>query len=309
MIEISLPAQLNAGRLLPFLAALRESKGSDVRLDFSRLQRITPAGLVALAARVDRWRKQGSDVHSSLPDCPIAWYLDRMSLPQSCGWEGLNLASWPVTGRRHVPVRYINQHVDQMGQEIAACLAPGGEDFEHPMSGLFDFASYVFTETANNTRQHSAGNGFAAAQATRTDGLIRLAIADNGMGIRQTFADAGFDWATTCTDADAIRTALQPRMSCKAGEPNEGVGLTLVAALARLTSAWLLIVSGRGVLRMNQGAAPIISELPDDGTYKGTIVAMTFPERDARAFSELLHRAKQEAGLLQLPKLNIRFET
>ena len=186
-----------------------------------------------------------------------------------------------------------------MGHEMAACLAPGGEDYEHPMSGLYDLAWYVLTEAGNNIRQHSGGTGFASAQVHWTEGLVRLALSENGMGILESFRMAGFPWSAGMSDAEAIQKALEPKVSCKATDPNEGVGLTLVSNLAHITKGWLLIVSGNGVLQLSAGGNVKVSTLPNAGYHQGTLITLTLAQNAAHDFPQLLHEAKIQAGLLR----------
>jgi ABC-type transporter Mla MlaB component len=182
-MHITIPAQINASGLLPFLATLGQplSPQEAVVLDFSGLRRVTPAGLVALVAMVLRWQREHHPVSfQGLQTCAITGYLQRMDVFATCG------AVLPENFQRHeakgrfVPVRVIDHRVTEMGNDLATCLAPGGEVFEHPMADLYDLAWYVFTEMANNVRQHSRGVGYVSAQVNRTEGLVRLALADNG---------------------------------------------------------------------------------------------------------------------------------
>jgi anti-sigma regulatory factor (Ser/Thr protein kinase) len=181
---------------------------------------------------------------------------------------------------------------------MAACVAPDGDGYGHPLSDLYDFVWYVMTETANNVRQHSGGTGFMTAQVTQAEGFVRLAIADNGRGIRQSFIDAGLRWAAGIDDMAAIRRALEPKISSKGSPSNEGVGLTLSAGLARLAKAWMLIVSGRGVVQMLPDGRQKATELPAQGFYQGTLVALSFKQTDISDFPQLLTAAKISAGLL-----------
>jgi hypothetical protein len=84
--------------------------------------------------------------------------------------------------------------------------------------------------------------------------------------------------------------------------------LTLVTELARLTRAWLLIVSGTGVLRVNQGGEPLSSTLPDGGYYRGTMMTMVFRQTAAADYHTLLHEAKVRAGLLRTGRATGRFQ-
>lgn len=87
----------------------------------------------------------------------------------------------------------------------------------------------------------------------------------------------------------------------KEGSPsNEGVGLTLIANLAKLAKAWLTIVSGTGVLRIlpNQDE-PAVSVLPHDQYYHGTLIGMVFRQKEVSDWADLLHRAKIQARILK----------
>lgn len=311
-MKIVLPAHINADGLLPFLALLCKpvSLQEEVVLDFSGLRRVTPAGLVALVATVLRWRREHHPVtFEGLKICAITGYLQRMDLFRVCGVELRETFQRHEAKGRFLPVRLIEHPVETMGHDLAACLAPGGEEYGHALADLYDLAWYVLTETSNNVRQHSRGLGYVAAQVTRTEGLVRLALADNGVGILKSFQ--GFDWSKEMTDAEAIRKALEARISSKGSPTNEGVGLTLVTEMVRLTKGWLMIVSGTGALKIRGGQAPETLVLPEGAYYQGTLVVMTFRQEDIRVrdYAALLHEAKTDAGLLQGPAKEIRFRS
>lgn len=298
-MEVILPPQINATGLLPFLSLLgRETPGA-VSLDFTRLRRVSPAGLAALACAVDRWRRQGRDVaFRGLEQCVITGYLQRMDLLNICDMRLAEKFRRHEARGRFVPLQRVDHPVDAMGNAMAACLAPGGDDYGHAMSALYDFAWYVLTETANNVRQHSGGAGFAAAQVTQVEGFVRMAIADNGRGIRQSFIDAGLPWAAALDDVGAIQKALEPLISSKGTPTNEGVGLTLIKELARLARAWLLIVSGRGLIRLGPDGVVETDFLAGGGKYPGTLVGLSFKQGPIKDFAELLMAAKVSSGLL-----------
>jgi hypothetical protein len=310
MHVVAIPQVINAAGLLPFLAQLGSVPDveSTIVVDFSALRRVSPAGLVALVATVRHWQSQrGRKVQfAGLEQCSICGYLQRMDVLRGCGVE------WPEGFERHepggrfVPVQLILD-VGAMSREVAACLAPGGDDYEHVLSPLYDLSAYVMGELGANVRQHSGGTGFISAQVNASEGLVRLAVADNGRGIRQSFVDAGLSWSHGMSDAAAMRRALEPRISSK-GEPvNQGVGLTLVSGLARLTEAWLMIASETGVLQINPGGDVQESALPGGARHRGTLLALTFRRDKLQDFYTLLDEAKQQAGLLVKRPIKTRF--
>jgi hypothetical protein len=225
-MHLQLPPQINADGLLPFLSHLSTAgDATEIDLDFAGLRRVSPGALVALVATITRWLRQQKKVNFlNLERCAITGYLQRMDVLLSIG------ADLPENFRRHesrgrfVPVQLVDHDVEKMGHEMAACMAPGGDDYEHPHASLYDLAWYVFTETANNARQHSRGLGYTAAQVNRSEGLVRLAVADNGKGIRQSFIDAGLSWAEELTDGEAVLKALEPKVSSKGRPHQRGCG-------------------------------------------------------------------------------------
>lgn len=76
-MTIALPEQLRASGLLPSVSRLGDtSKDCEVVLDFAKLRRITPAGLVLLAATVVRWRQAHRNVtFRGLKHCAVTGYL------------------------------------------------------------------------------------------------------------------------------------------------------------------------------------------------------------------------------------------
>lgn len=309
-MQLAIPSVINAAGLIPFLAQLGSvpEVEAEVTIDFSAVRRVSPAGLVALVATVKRWQTRHSHrvEFTGLEHCSIRGYLQRMDLLHGCGF------SWPEEFTRHpaggrfVPIQTIVD-VDTMSREVAACLAPGGEDYGHPMSALYDLVAYIIGELGANVRQHSQGVGVVCAQANANEGLVRLAVADNGNGVRQSFVDAGLHWSHDVSDAAAMRKALEPRVSSK-GEPvNQGVGLTLVTGLAQLTSAWLLMASETGLLQANPAGHIKEDIIPGGGRFRGTLLALTFRRDKLRDFYTLLDEAKQEAGLLVKRPIKTKF--
>lgn len=298
---IAVPPVINAAGLLPFLTQLGSvpEVEAEIVLDFSTLRRAFPAGLVALVATVRHWQAQ--HVHrvrfAGIEQCPIRGYLQRMDVFRGCEFEVPEKFARHESGGRFVPVRPIID-VDAMSREVAACLAPGGDDYKHALSSLYDLSAYVIGELGANVRQHSGGVGFVSAQVNKSEGLVRLAVADNGRGIRQSFVEAGLSWSHGLSDTAAMRKALEPRISSK-GEPvNQGVGLTLVTGLARLTGARLMMASDTGVLQFGPDGAIQERSMPVGTCYRGTLLALTFRRSKLQAFYTLLNEAKQEAGLL-----------
>ena len=302
---LSIPRYINADGLIPFLSLLAaHSDTSELTIDFKGLQRVSPAGLAALTAFMAR-RERARLVTNmvGLETCCIREYLRRMNLLRLCGWEQGDESFKRHDPRgRFVPLEPITHRVEDLGVQIAECIAPGGEDYENPNAGLYDAVWYLLTEMANNVQQHSRGTGFVAAQTTQSDGFVRIAIADCGCGIPASLAEAGFQWARDLPDEDIIEKALVARVSSKGQPSNEGVGLTLSARIVDLMGGHMLIASGAGtVIRSNHGEVrkePFAAGV----RFPGTVVALSFRRSEAADFDCKLHKAKElEIPLRAMP--------
>lgn len=291
-----IPKYINADGLLPFLRQLAEhSDAAELLVDFSGLQRVSPAGLAALTAFMARRERNRMTTNvAGMETCCISDYLRRMNLPKLCGWEHVeeSFERRDPSGR-FVPLEEIPHQVDDLGAQIAACIAPGGEDYENPNAGLYDAAFYLITEMANNVRQHSRGIGFVAAQTTLRDGFVKIAIADCGCGIPASLKGAGFPWAQDLPDEDIIEQAMAARVSSKGQPANEGVGLTLSSRIVDLMGGHMLIASGAGTVIRSNHAVLKKGRLPEGIGFPGTLVAMTFLRSQAADFESKLHKAKE----------------
>jgi signal transduction histidine kinase len=199
---------------------------------------------------------------------------------------------------RFVPVCEVGSQSDEMAASVAECLSPFGDDLDSPAFDLNEAIQYMLTEIANNVRQHSRGRGFVSAQLRSSEGLVRLAIADNGIGILESFRAAGFDWAAKCDHAAAIEQALQPRVSSRGRPTNEGVGLSTTIKLAELYGGWFAVISGNGCVRGWPGKAPVCESLPPGTRYQGTLLTLALRAEQVREYPEMLSRAKIALGIL-----------
>jgi len=158
-------------------------------------------------------------------------------------------------------------------------------------------------ETAN---QHSCGTGFVAAQYNAKTDLVRIGIADNGIGVRESFKGnqsphfrEGFD------DRDCLELVLKPEISSRNhlkgpydDTENAGVGLSIVEATASETYGHFVLGSGRSVyIRNGQNEGVFRPSLPLEG-YKGTVVSVAFSRKEVYCYTELLMDAKRQIGLI-----------
>jgi len=283
----------------------------EIVLDFSAVVFWSPGGLVSLLAKIQLWHGKGKRiVFHNCKECSAFRYLQRINFFTTCGLQMVEEFRRHDAGSRFVELRQIGGQgaasVAELSTDIAHCISPDEANADNPeQSGLFDVIEYSVSELALNVNQHAKATGFAMAQYTPRTDLVRVAIADHGIGILRSFTENG---SPVCkpgwTDADAIGAALQPKVSSKlhlsslwGDSVNAGVGLTLLRSLCMQTGGHFFLASGNGALLQLAGSPePQIKTLPS--CFQGTICALAFVRAKISNYPELMHKAKQSLGLL-----------
>jgi hypothetical protein len=123
--------------------------------------------------------------------------------------------------RRHAPLGEFvtitkvdeksSRNLEELIDQLVGTLFP-----EDSYEELYRLLQYALGEIIRNCVQHSCGEGFVSAQYNRATDLIRIGIADNGVGVRESFRandsphfNEGFD------DRDCIELALKAEVSSK----------------------------------------------------------------------------------------------
>lgn len=299
MLEI--PEYINGEGLIPFLESLAEyAEKPCVEINFSRLKRISPASMASIAAFVAKRRKKRLETLAiGTENCKIINYLRRMNLMRLCEWEmGEESFIRHDPAGSFLPLEPIHE-VEVISNRIAACIAPGGDEYAHMNAGLYDAAFYLISEIANNVKQHSYGEGYVTLQMAKKNGFVKVAIADGGCGIPTSLIDAGLKWTAGLSDEDIIEQALVARVTSKGAPNNEGVGLTLTSQIVQLMGgSWLIASKGGRVLRL-QNSDLVKKAFACGNCFPGTLVALTFKRSEASDFDQKLHKAKEINNLLQ----------
>lgn len=154
--------------------------------------------------------------------------------PYAPGWR-----NWQTQQTQNLPTKVVwvrppprapfKHLTDKVFTDLADCEDP-------LLTGPFDLVEYAASELINNVLQHAEGSGYVAAQVYPKSGLVRISVADSGIGIRQSFQQNRPPfWDDAMTDLDSVRTALQPKVSSRmhlssgwgGSGVNAGVGLSM----------------------------------------------------------------------------------
>jgi len=122
-----------------------------------------------------------------------------------------------------------------------------------------DRFTVALAEICQNIVDHSEGEGFVSAHylpSARGKGVVRLAVADVGIGIRGSLSGRyASRFPGSWDDRRAVRLAFQRRVS-RVDEPGRGLGLKLVAEMVRGWDGRLLLRSGTAAYAINPSWGP-----------------------------------------------------
>ena len=218
---------LTMGSLDPAFAAAVEVDGGPVVVDLRTVEFVEPAGLCGLAALLEFLCGRCEDVSLELPGRDVPAYLERMNFFRIFGDRiGTNADVESLEERRrHNPgtlQELINFHTEE---EIPGIIRRISEILENQGYRLRERVAICSTlsEVCANAAEHgiSSFGAYAAVQAyhhivsgsRRRGEEVLIAIADGGVGVRETLSRNPKYAEETATDNEALRHALEMGVS------------------------------------------------------------------------------------------------
>ena len=285
---------LTMGSLDPAFLDATHVDGELVVLDLRTVEFVEPAGLCGLAALLEYLITRCEEVNLALAGRDVPAYLERMNFFRLFGGRvrtNVDVASLEER-RRHNPgtlQELVNFHTEQQIPGIIERISEILENQGYRLKERVAICS-VLSEVCANAAEHGASpfGAYAAVQAyhhivsgaRRRGEEVLLAIADGGVGVRQTLSrNPKYDEHTT-TDNDALRLALEMGVS-GSGEIGRGGGLALVARIAADSGGSLSLRSGTGRVtvyedRKNSRNVP---------QFPGTFVRVSLPRTPQAKYS------------------------
>lgn len=313
---IKLPPTCIKGNLYELLDILyRDEIEKDVILDFSDVGFYTPGPLMAILAAAKSWVDRGCRVRiRNWKNCKAFSYLNRMDFFKVCGISVPDDANRRNGVGRFITIQDLKGmtefDVEKLSADVAKCIAPDMAEADDPDdSGLFDAVQYSVSEITLNVIQHSMGKGFLCAQFYPARGNVCIGIADNGIGVKESFRRSGSPFFSDgMTDIQILDKALELKVSSKThisglwGEVrNAGVGLTFVKELSRITQGHFFIASG---LARHDGGGTKVGKIP----YQGVVCELSFLRSELSNFNDRLTEIKNNLGVTSSAKIQGLFK-
>ncbi len=282
---------------------------STIIVDLNDLSFIEIGPLAFLISRIQQWRSQEIIVEIDTQSASCFSYLQRIDFFNCLGIETPEqFQRHSAAGKFHPAAEISNQSsglADSLSEKIAEAVIGetcSQDDFtdQPPTEGAFEAIAYSVSELIKNIQQHSKGKGIVISQYYTSKGVAKVAIFDDGIGIKQSFIESGSSYGSNLSnDIDAIQLALQGEVSSKltasgtsnavyGGLPdNAGVGLTFLTMLAIRAGGDYTIISGNGLVSSTK------STKINQKTV-GTFVHLSFNRVQLESFEILLEEIKRE---------------
>ncbi len=198
--------------------------GTQKVLDLSRVDFVTPRGIVAIATYAESLVRKGFDVRVIGPlSLDISRYLTRAHVPLVLEDLGIQHDFQPVHRERNLGhslvelTKFSNNHdVVALADSVRDFAAPQGED-------AADALHTAVCEAGENVETHSGiSHGYLVAQYYPTSGTFRFALGDSGVGFYARLAEIG------ATDAGhALEMAGRAGVTTT-GDPYRGLGISSI---------------------------------------------------------------------------------
>ncbi len=304
--EVVLPAYGVESGLTRLIEMLSAAEGApEVRVDFQRVKFYRPSAIVAVLARVKAWLVRGATVRfANHRECEAFRYLQRIDFFQTAG---LNLPEdffRRDRADRFVPVREISvvgSNIGVIATEITECFAPEG----FILNPFYPLLQYALGEVLSNCKQHAKAMGFVAAQYTPRDDRVHFAVADIGIGIRESFRQSQSPhFRESMTDLEAVTLALRPYVSSVShlphiyGRPsNMGVGLSMLREITLKLHGSMFLASGRAWWTYDVEGRERQGDLTGESRWSGVICALSLRRNAVEDYSKHLAEARDALRL------------
>lgn len=310
IIVIDFPSDTSEKSIFSFCDEIESNAGEEqIIIDFSKMGRIEPFTMVYVAKFIREFNKNNQETTITCRGFQDKDYAANMAFFRAFGLKYGREPNCTEGNDRFVPYTILRTQtiVDEaskewkQGQDI---IEKRSEKLARILSqqegtNLVDALTFSIREIMRNVYEHSQSRSIEyCAQYWPSYHKVEIAIADNGIGLRESLKSNPH--IEVATDSDAIQQALMPAISSKnykgakidTSNPwhNSGFGLYMSNRICRLGGSFL-ICSGDHGIKLNEVGKEHI-DLPHK--CLGTVVRMVLNTSKLTELSSMLTKFRDE---------------
>ncbi|MFO8050850.1 MAG: ATP-binding protein [Thermoplasmatota archaeon] len=296
-MKIHLPNSAFLGNIDPFLRSFDDSDPSSLELSANKnwisIHPVVLSMIASLAKEIGT-----ENIRPMSFEARSMHYLQRMGMFEILGFpKRIDIQEHDPSGR-FIPLTNIRT-TDELSNFIKDMVPLLHLDPRHARP-----IKFIISELVRNVLEHSGSDdgGFVCAQYYKKSNIIRIGIADRGVGIKDTICRSYL----VKDDLEAIKLALSPGITGTTRreggtEINAGAGLFFIKSIATVNRDFLMIYSGNAMyklLKASRGRKRIkINEDPDKDRHssgsdypywKGTVVGIDINLDQTSEFTDVL---------------------
>ncbi|MBI2133158.1 ATP-binding protein [Candidatus Woesearchaeota archaeon] len=245
-MKIHLPNSAFLGNIDPFLRSFDTSDAEKLIItankDWISVHPMVLTMLASLGRKVKR-----ENIHCEKFEAKSKHYFERMGLFRFLGIEsGISIKEHEAAGR-FIPLTKI-QNSNELHSFITDMIP-----ILHLEPKQVEPIRYIISELVRNVFEHSESKNGAivCAQLYKKHNVIRIGVADTGVGIKTTINKS----YRADTDMEAIKLALTPGVTgttrLPGGTPeNAGMGLFFIKSMAKINKDFFVIYSGNAMYKL-----------------------------------------------------------
>jgi len=296
-MRIHIPNSAFLGNIDPFLHSFDSSKANQLEITANKkwisIHPVVLSMIAALGLTV-----KPSNIHCEKLEAASKHYLERMGLFKFLKIpSGIKIKKHEPAGR-FIPLTKItnSQELTNFITELIPLL--------HLNPQQASPIKYIISELVRNVLEHadSKNGAIVSAQYHKKSNMIRIGIADTGVGIKKTINVSH----SAPTDIEAIRLALSPGITgatrrIGGTELNAGAGLFFIKSIAKINRNFFIIYSGNAMYKLLK-IKPNIEKIKlyadpfrdrhskgeNFSLWKGTVVGIDISLDETKKFSLLL---------------------
>jgi hypothetical protein len=284
---------------------------AELAIDFSKLEYSRPTGMLVVGSVIRQLVSQRKA--SGLPtvatsvskSVPAHTYLEHLGFFDFIGLPNRKKIGAAKGNARYIPIRRIQREqfetkghdsknvrdeILEYSKELSIVLAGVYDDYE--TQRVF---SYAFKEIIRNVFEHSAANSCFVTGQRWEDGLVEVAVIDEGRGILKSLAES----YSIANDSAALQLAIKPGVSRTFGAKhnehgNSGFGLYVLSEVGRNFGRFVL-GSGSAALRLGSDKPMKMDAVAFNGTFVGLRLD-TPPKNFSAVLDEIVAAGEAETG-------------